>query len=61
MASASPVVNANGVTLTYDGTTYSPSTFVGTTPSYEAARNYTIASGHLVQRRARSAATPGCW
>ena len=31
--SASPVVNANGVTLTYGGTTYSPSSFVGSTPT----------------------------
>jgi putative ABC transport system permease protein len=45
VASASPVVNANGVTLTYAGTTYSPSSFVGSTPSYQAARNYTMASG----------------
>src|ERR1700744_1205528 len=43
--SASPVVNANGVTLTYNGTTYSPSSFVGTTPSYQSARDYTMASG----------------
>jgi putative ABC transport system permease protein len=43
--SASPVVNANGVTLTYNGTTYSPSSFVGSTPSYQQARDYTIASG----------------
>jgi putative ABC transport system permease protein len=45
VASASPVVNANGVTLTYNGTTYSPSSFVGTTPSYRAARDYTMQSG----------------
>jgi putative ABC transport system permease protein len=31
--SVSPVVNANGVTLTYNGTTYQPSSFVGTTRS----------------------------
>jgi putative ABC transport system permease protein len=43
--SASPVVNAGGVTLTYNGTTYSPSTFVGTTPSYQQARDYTMAEG----------------
>src|SRR5205807_3137419 len=43
--SVSPVVNANGVTLTYNGTTYSPSTFVGTTPSYEQARNYSTSAG----------------
>ena len=45
VASASPVVNANGVTLTYNGTTYSPSSFVGSTPSYQTARDYTIAAG----------------
>jgi putative ABC transport system permease protein len=45
VASASPVVNANGVTLTFNGTTYSPSSFVGTTPSYKTARAYTMASG----------------
>jgi putative ABC transport system permease protein len=43
--SASPVVNANGVTLTYNGTTYSPSSFVGSTPTYQAARDYTMATG----------------
>jgi putative ABC transport system permease protein len=43
--SASPVVDANGVTLTYNGTTYSPSSFVGSTPSYQSARDYTLASG----------------
>jgi putative ABC transport system permease protein len=43
--SVSPVLNANGVTLTYNGTTYSPSTFVGTTPSYEQARNYSTSVG----------------
>jgi putative ABC transport system permease protein len=43
--SSSPVVNANGVTLTSGTTTYSPSSFIGTTPSYEAARSYTTAEG----------------
>jgi putative ABC transport system permease protein len=43
--SASPVVNANGVTLTYNGATYSPSLFYGTTPSYQAAHSYTMANG----------------
>jgi putative ABC transport system permease protein len=43
--SSSPVVTANGVTLTSGDTTYSPSSFVGTTTSYEAARNYTMAEG----------------
>jgi putative ABC transport system permease protein len=43
--SVSPVVNANGVTLTFNGTTYTPSTFQGTTPSYRQARSYTVAQG----------------
>ena len=45
VASASPVVNASGVTLSYNGSTYSPSSFVGSTPSYQSARNYTMAAG----------------
>jgi len=43
--SSSPVVTANEVTLTSGTTTYSPSSFVGTTTSYEAARSYTMAEG----------------
>jgi putative ABC transport system permease protein len=43
--SVSPVVSANGVTLAYSTTTYSPSSFIGTTPSYEQARSYTMAEG----------------
>jgi putative ABC transport system permease protein len=43
--SVSPVVNANSVTLTYNGATYSPSTFQGTTPTLKQARNYTLADG----------------
>jgi len=43
--SSSPVVTASGVTLTSGETTYSPTSFVGTTPSYEAARSYTMAEG----------------
>jgi putative ABC transport system permease protein len=46
VASASPVVNASSVTLTYNGTTYSPSSFIGTTSSYQQARNYTVSEGH---------------
>jgi putative ABC transport system permease protein len=43
--SSSPVANANSVTLTSGTTTYQPSSFIGTTPSYEAARSYTMAEG----------------
>ena len=39
------MVTANSVTLTSGDTTYSPSSFVGTTTSYEAARSYTMAEG----------------
>jgi putative ABC transport system permease protein len=45
VASVSPVVTANSVTLTYNGATYTPSSFIGTTPSYEAARSYRTAAG----------------
>jgi putative ABC transport system permease protein len=41
----SPVVNANGTTLSNGQTTYSPASFVGTTPSYAQARSYTVAQG----------------
>jgi putative ABC transport system permease protein len=43
--SASPVVNAASATMVFDGTSYSPSTFVGTTPSYLTAHTYEIAAG----------------
>jgi putative ABC transport system permease protein len=45
VASVSPVVTAGGVTLTYNGATYTPSSFLGTTPTYKAARSYTTAAG----------------
>jgi putative ABC transport system permease protein len=43
--SASPVVDATDVKLVYDGTSYEPSSFVGTTPSYLTAHTYKIAEG----------------
>jgi putative ABC transport system permease protein len=43
--SATPVVNASSVTLTYNGTTYTPTTFVGTTPTYASAHDYSVATG----------------
>jgi putative ABC transport system permease protein len=45
VASVSPTVTAASVTLTYNGTTYSPSTFTGTTASYKQARDYTLSEG----------------
>jgi putative ABC transport system permease protein len=43
--SAAPVVNAANATLVAGGTSYSPSTFVGTTPSYLTTHDYEIAAG----------------
>jgi putative ABC transport system permease protein len=43
--SASPVVDATGVTLVYKGTSYEPGTFLGTTPSYLSAHGYRVAEG----------------
>ncbi len=43
--SASPVVNANGVKLVAGSSSYEPSSFIGTTPSYLAAHSYKIAEG----------------
>jgi putative ABC transport system permease protein len=43
--SASPVVNATSVKLVYGSSSYEPSSFVGTTPSYLTAHSYKIAEG----------------
>jgi putative ABC transport system permease protein len=43
--SASPVVNAGGVKLVYNSSSYEPSSFVGTTPSYLTAHNYKVQEG----------------
>jgi putative ABC transport system permease protein len=43
--SASPVVNANGVKLVYGSSSYEPSSFVGTTPSYLTAHSYKVSEG----------------
>ena len=45
--SASPVVNATGTTLVSGATSYSPASFVGTTPAYATTRDYSIATGAL--------------
>jgi putative ABC transport system permease protein len=44
VAGSSPVVNAS-TTVVSNGTSYSPSQFVGTTPSYATAHNYSVAAG----------------
>ena len=43
--SASPVVNASSVKLVYGSSSYEPSSFVGTTPSYLTAHSYKIQEG----------------
>jgi putative ABC transport system permease protein len=43
--SASPVVNATSARLVYSGTSYEPSSFVGTTPSYLTAHSYRVQEG----------------
>ncbi|HEY1517436.1 MAG TPA: ABC transporter permease [Solirubrobacteraceae bacterium] len=45
VGTVAPVVNTSSVTLTYGTSTYEPSTFVGTAPSYAQARDYTVADG----------------
>jgi putative ABC transport system permease protein len=43
--SASPVVNASSVKLVYNSSSYEPSSFIGTTPSYLTAHSYKLAEG----------------
>jgi putative ABC transport system permease protein len=45
--SASPVVTATGTTLVAGATSYTPSSFVGSTASYAVARDYQVASGRM--------------
>jgi putative ABC transport system permease protein len=42
---ASPVATATSVKLVYNGTSFEPTSFVGTTPSYLTAHSYTVAEG----------------
>ncbi len=44
--SASPVVNATSVKLVSGSSSYEPSSFVGTTPSYLTAHSYKVAKAH---------------
>ena len=43
--SSSPVVDANSLKLVYEGTSYEPSSFYGTTPSYLTAHSYKFTEG----------------
>jgi putative ABC transport system permease protein len=42
---ASPVVNASSAQLVYNGSSYEPSSFIGTTPSYLTAHTYKLQEG----------------
>ncbi|HVW47661.1 MAG TPA: ABC transporter permease [Solirubrobacterales bacterium] len=60
IASASPVVTASGTELVNGQASYEPGEFLGTTPSYFEARNFTVQTGTLfteaqVRERARVA------
>ncbi|HEX4307879.1 MAG TPA: ABC transporter permease [Solirubrobacterales bacterium] len=60
IASVSPVVSAGGAELTDGESSYEPGEFIGTTPSYEEARDYEVQSGTFfteaqVKERARVA------
>jgi putative ABC transport system permease protein len=43
--SASPVVNASSVKLVFGSTSYEPSSFIGTMPSYLSAHSYKVQEG----------------
>jgi putative ABC transport system permease protein len=45
VVSASPVADATGVKLVYGSTSFEPSSFVGTTPSYITAHSYKVQEG----------------
>jgi putative ABC transport system permease protein len=45
VVAVAPVTTASSVTAVYDGATYSPSSFVGTTPPYEEIKDYQMQEG----------------
>jgi putative ABC transport system permease protein len=58
--SVSPVVSASGTELVYGSSSYEPGEFIGTTPAYAEAHNYTVETGSFfthaqVKERARVA------
>jgi len=46
--SVTPVVNGSSVTATFGSASYTPSQFVGTTPSYEEARKSPVEAGSFI-------------
>jgi putative ABC transport system permease protein len=43
--SVTPIVEASSVAASYNGTSYTPGTFIGTTPSYMEAKNAPVQAG----------------
>jgi putative ABC transport system permease protein len=43
--SVTPIVQGQSVTASYNGVSYTPGTFIGTTPSYEEAKNTPVEAG----------------
>jgi putative ABC transport system permease protein len=43
--SVTPIVQSASVTASYNGVSYTPGTFIGTTPSYEQAKNSPVQAG----------------
>ncbi len=50
VAAVAPVVSASDTTLTYGSSTYTPDTFVGSTPAYQSMHGYTLAAGTFFTR-----------
>jgi putative ABC transport system permease protein len=48
LKSVNPVVGVPSVTATYQGATYQPGQFLGTTPGYFGAANWHVAAGRLL-------------
>ncbi|HEY1368252.1 MAG TPA: ABC transporter permease [Gaiellaceae bacterium] len=43
--SVTPIVQSSSLTASYNGVSYTPATFIGTTPSYEEAKNSPVQAG----------------
>jgi putative ABC transport system permease protein len=44
----SPIRNASSVTASFNGSTYSPSQFIGVLPAYSQIRNYPVSTGRFL-------------
>ena len=60
IVAVAPVTMANSVTAVYQGASYSPSSFVGTTPTLRADQGLPSPGRHVLHRRGRDPAQSGC-